>query len=58
MCYRELSSQSDLRKAFENEKFIVSTIAILIFLMKIYAYVLKPYMRSSLCGLPGLFDIA
>ena len=26
ICYQELSSQSDLRKAVENEKFIVSLI--------------------------------
>lgn len=35
-CYQELSSQSDLRKAVENEKFIVSSIAVLISIMKMW----------------------
>lgn len=30
MCYQELSSQSDLRKAVENEKLTVSSIAVLL----------------------------
>jgi hypothetical protein len=30
MCYQELSSQSDLRKAVENEKLIVSSLAVLV----------------------------
>jgi hypothetical protein len=32
ICYQELSSQSDLRKAVENEKFIVSRKEVLVFL--------------------------
>jgi len=46
MCYQELTSQCDLRKAVENEKFIVSSLAVC-FLMKMYPYILKQYNVKS-----------